>query len=105
MAAQGMHTAFGRISYESPVGYSGLRIGGGLARVQYELGGPFAALKPTGVGNVADVSFSYPIIRQRSTNLFLRGVLDSKSLTDRFEAVGYETRKRINCLLYTSRCV
>ena len=96
MAAQGMHTAFGRISYESPVGYSGLRIGGGLARVQYELGGPFAALKPTGVGNVADVSFSYPIIRQRSTNLFLRGVLDSKSLTDRFEAVGYETRKRIN---------
>lgn len=27
---------------------------------------------------------------------FLRGVLDSKSLTDRFEAVGYETRKRIN---------
>ena len=44
--------------------------------LQYELGGPFAALKPTGVGNVADVSFSYPIIRQRSTNLFLRGVLD-----------------------------
>lgn len=96
MAAQGMHTAFGRISYESPVGYSGLRIGGGVARVQYELGGPFAPLKPTGVGNVADLSFSYPIIRQRSTNLFLRGVLDSKSLTDRFEAVGYETRKRIN---------
>ena len=96
MAAQGMHTAFGRISYESPVGYSGLRIGGGLARVQYELGGPFAPLKPTGLGNVADVSFSYPLIRQRSTNLFLRGVLDNKSLTDRFEAVGFETRKRIH---------
>lgn len=95
MLAQGMHTAFGRISYETPVGYTGLRIGGGLARVQYELGGPFAALGPTGTGNVADLSFSYPIIRQRSSNLFVRGTLDNKDLTDRFEAVGFETRKRI----------
>ena len=95
MLAQGMHTAFGRLSYETPVGYMGLRLGGGIARVQYELGGPFAALEPTGVGNVADVSFSYPLIRQRTTNLFLRGALDNKDLTDRFEAVGFESRKRI----------
>lgn len=96
MAAEGMHTAFGRISYETPVGYTGLRVGGGLARVQYELGGPFAPLKPTGVGNVADLSFSYPLIRQRSVNLFLRGGLDDKRLTDRFETVGFESRKRIH---------
>lgn len=96
MAAQGMHTAFGRISYETPVGYSGLRIGGGLARVQYELGGPFAPLKPTGVGNVADLSFSYPLIRQRTTNLFLRGAVERKSLTDRYETVGLESRKRVD---------
>lgn len=95
MLAEGMHTAFGRVSYETPVGYRGLRIGGGLARVQYELGGPFAPLEPTGTGNVADLSFSYPIIRQRSTNLFVRGTLDHKDLTDRFEAVGFETEKRI----------
>ena len=95
MVAQGAHTAFGRISYETPVGYRGLRVGGGLARVQYELGGPFAALEPTGTGNVADVSFSYPLIRQRATNVFLRGTLDNKDLSDRFEAVGFETRKRI----------
>lgn len=96
MAAQGMHTAFGRISYETPIGYTGLRVGGGIGRVQYELGGPFAALEPTGVGTVSDLSFTYPLIRQRSTNLFLRGGIDNKSLTDRFEAVGYETRKRIH---------
>lgn len=95
MLAQGMHTAFGRVSYETPVGYRGLRIGGGLARVQYELGGPFAALEPEGVGTVADLSFSYPVIRQRSSNLFVRGVMDNKDLTDRFKAVGFETRKRI----------
>ena len=95
MAAQGMHTMFGRISYETPVGYQGLRISGGLARVQYELGGPFAPLKPTGVGNVVDLSFSYPLIRQRTFNLLLRGSLENKDLTDRFEAVGLTTRKRI----------
>ena len=95
MLAQGMQTAFGRVSYETPVGYTGLRIGGGIARVQYQLGGPFAPLEPTGVGNVADLSMSYPLIRQRATNLFLRGTLDNKDLTDRFEAVGFETRKRI----------
>lgn len=96
MAAQGLHTAFGRLSYETPVGYSGLRVGAGIARVQYELGGAFAVLEPTGVGTVSDISFTYPLIRQRNTNLFLRGALDNKSLTDRFEAVGYETRKRIH---------
>ncbi|MCC7097817.1 MAG: ShlB/FhaC/HecB family hemolysin secretion/activation protein [Thermomonas sp.] len=95
MVAQGMHTAFGRISYETPIGYTGLRIGGGLARVQYELGGPFAALEPTGVGTVADLSFNYPLIRQRTTNLFLRGAVENKDLTDRYEKVGLETRKRI----------
>ena len=95
MLAEGMHTAFGRISYETPVGYRGLRIGGGLARVQYELGGPFAPLEPTGTGNVADLSFSYPLIRQRSTNLFVRGVIDNKDLTDRFEAVGFENHNRV----------
>lgn len=96
MVAEGMHTAFGRLSYESPVGYAGLRLGGGLARVQYELGGPFAPLRPTGVGEVADLSFSYPLLRQRSVNLFLRGGLDDKRLTDRFEAVGFKSRKRIH---------
>lgn len=96
MLAQGMHTAFGRLGYETPVGYSGLRVGGGIARVQYELGGPFAALEPTGTGNVADLSFSYPLVRQRAMNLFFRGIFDHKSLTDRFEAVGFEARKRIS---------
>lgn len=95
MVAEGMHTAFGRLGYETPVGYSGLRVGGGIARVQYELGGPFAALEPTGTGNVVDVSFSYPLVRQRAMNLFFRGIADQKNLTDRFEAVDYETRKRI----------
>lgn len=95
MLAEGAHTVFGRVSYETPVGYTGLRVGAGLARVQYELGGPFAPLKPTGEGTVTDLSWSYPLIRQRNVNLFLRGMLDRKELTDRYEAVGFKLDKRV----------
>ena len=98
MLAEGAHTVFGRVSYETPMGYTGLRVGAGLARVQYELGGPFAPLKPTGEGTVTDLSWSYPLIRQRNVNLFLRGMLDRKELTDRYEAVGLTMEKRVQGL-------
>ncbi|MFD1295025.1 ShlB/FhaC/HecB family hemolysin secretion/activation protein [Lysobacter gummosus] len=95
MLAEDAHTAFGRLAYELPVGYDGLRIGAGVARVQYELGGGFRPLRATGTADIADVSATYPLIRQRGTNLFLRFGFDRKSLTDEFEAVGFETEKRI----------
>lgn len=95
LVAEGMHTAFGRLAYETPVGYSGLRIGAGIARVQYELGGAFRALDATGSADIIDISATYPLIRQRATNLFLRGALDHKDLTDEFEAVGFEAKKRV----------
>ena len=87
---------FGRIAYEAPIGTSGLRAGVGLARVSYELGGDFEALGAQGHADVADVSLSYPLIRQREQNLFLRLSADSKQLTDEFRAVDFETRKRVN---------
>ncbi len=95
LVAEGAHTAFGRLAYETPVGYSGLRIGAGIARVQYELGGAFSALDATGTADIVDVSATYPVIRQRATNLFLRGALDHKDLTDEFEAIGFEAEKRV----------
>lgn len=95
LVAEGAHTAFGRLAYETPVGYSGLRIGAGIARVQYELGGAFAPLEATGTADIIDVSATYPLIRQRATNLFLRGALDHKDLTDEFEAIGFEAEKRV----------
>lgn len=98
MAAQGMRTAFGRVAYETPLGYYGLRVGAGLGRVQYELGGPLAALEPTGVANVADFTLSYPLVRQRNSNVFLRAAADYKDLEDRFDAVDFQTRKRIHGL-------
>ncbi|MGH8081749.1 MAG: ShlB/FhaC/HecB family hemolysin secretion/activation protein [Lysobacter sp.] len=95
LVAEDAHTAFGRLAYEFPLGYDGLRIGAGIARVQYELGGGFRALEATGTANIVDISASYPLIRQRGTNLFLRFGFDRKALTDEFEAVGFESEKRV----------
>ncbi|NZA28588.1 ShlB/FhaC/HecB family hemolysin secretion/activation protein [Luteimonas sp. SJ-92] len=95
LVAEGTHTAFGRLAYETPVGHAGLRIGAGIARVQYELGGDFRALEATGTADIVDVSATFPLVRQRASNLFLRGALDHKDLTDEFEAVGFESSKRV----------
>lgn len=95
LVAEDADTVFGRLAYELPVGYHGLRLGAGIARVQYELGGALAPLEATGTADIADISATYPLIRQRGTNLFLRGALDQKDLTDEFEAVGFESEKRV----------
>ncbi|VWX58595.1 putative activation/secretion signal peptide protein [Burkholderiales bacterium 8X] len=89
---------FGRLSYEAPIGTSGLRGGIGIGRIGYELGGEFADLGAKGSADVLDVSLNYPLIRQRQHNLFLRLGADSKRLTDEFQAVEFTTRKKVRGL-------
>lgn len=96
LVSNGNALQFGRIAYEAPIGISGLRAGFGLARVSYELGGNFKALEAQGKADVADLSLSYPMIRQRQQNLFLRLSADSKQLTDEFRAVDFESNKRVH---------
>lgn len=96
MVAEDADTVFGRIAYEAPVGYRGIRVGAGLARVQYELGGAFRALDASGTADIADVSATFPLVRQRGTNLLLRAGLDRKALSDELEAVGLETDKHVH---------
>lgn len=95
MVSNGHATQFGRVSYEAPLGTSGLRAGLGLSRVNYELGGEFAELGAQGKADVFDVSLSYPLIRQRQHNLFLRASADNKRLTDEYTAVDFELKKRV----------
>lgn len=89
---------FGRVSYEAPLGTNGLRIGVGASRVSYELGGEFTQLGAQGKADVFDLSLNYPIIRQRQQNLFVRLSADSKSLTDDFTEVDFQSRKRVRGL-------
>ncbi|GAA4347557.1 ShlB/FhaC/HecB family hemolysin secretion/activation protein [Variovorax defluvii] len=89
---------FGRAAYEAPIGASGLRAGIGLARVRYELGGQFSDLDAQGRADVFDLSVSYPVIRQRQQNLFLRLTADSKKLRDEMRAIDFTSNKRVRGL-------
>ncbi|MEO6800574.1 MAG: ShlB/FhaC/HecB family hemolysin secretion/activation protein [Rhodanobacter sp.] len=89
-------TTFGRLSYEAPIGYDGMRAGVGASQVDYSLGGAFEALDAIGLSRIYDASMTIPLVRQRSQNLFLRVQVDHKELTDRLRAVDYNSHKRVN---------
>lgn len=95
LLSNGNAMQFGRLAYELPLGTAGWRLGAGVSRVNYELGGEFELLGAQGTADVADVSLSYALIRQRGHNLLLRLYADNKRLTDSFEAFHYEGRKRV----------
>jgi len=98
IAADSSGMVFGRASYEAPIGASGLRAGVGIAHVQYELGGDFVALDAHGTADVIDASLNYPLIRSRRQNLFLRLGADMQDLSDHYDAVDYNPKKRISGL-------
>lgn len=93
---KGLH--FGRVSYEAPVGASGLRLGAGYSRVQYDLGEEFSALDAYGTADVLELSASYPVLRSRLRNLFARVTLEEKRLDDTIGAVDLDSEKRIRNL-------
>lgn len=90
----GKGLSFGRASYETPVGASGWRTGIAVARVQYELGEDFGALDAYGSANVLELSASYPLLRSRTQNLFVKAGLEFKQLRDHIGAVALLSDKR-----------
>ena len=87
---------FGRLSYEAPVSADGLRLGVGASRVGYELGGQYEELGVNGTATVFDTSLTYPLLRSRTRNLFLRAALETKKLHDQTQAVEVDTRKHVD---------
>jgi hemolysin activation/secretion protein len=88
-------TTFGRLSYEAPLGYDGVRAGVGASQVDYSLGGAFEALDAIGTSRIYDASMTLPVVRQRNQNFFLRFLVDRKQLTDKLRAVDYVSHKRV----------
>ncbi|CAN5332055.1 ShlB/FhaC/HecB family hemolysin secretion/activation protein [soil metagenome] len=94
--SRGASLWFGRLAYEAPIGYEGLRAGVGVARAHYDLGADFEDLDANGTSTVYDVSMTYPLLRSRSQNVFLRAWVDRKNLSDNLDAFDYRTNKRVN---------
>ena len=92
---EGEGTVFGRLAYELPLGGAGTRLGFGASRVSYSLGGAFEPLDAVGIARIYDIGAMHPVVRQRAHNLFARGFVDRKELTDELRAVGFTSDKRV----------
>jgi hemolysin activation/secretion protein len=103
----GSGLAFGRVGYELPLGYTGLRAGLAYSRVSYELGNNLAALGASGRAGVGEFTLSYPLLRSRTRNLFLRVGFEHKKLSDDITVVQQAARKTVRTtsagLLYEGR--
>ena len=80
---------FGRISYLTPVGNYGTKLGLAYLRVNYHLGTLlFEPLNQSGTSDVASVFGLHPVVRTRNLNIFGQASFDSREFHDDRQAVG-----------------
>ena len=90
-----LRTEYGRIAYNLPVGYSGLRLGGLVAAMNYKLGADFSDSNSKGRAAIYSLFAAYPLIRQRERNLSVTIQYDHKDLYN--ESLGATTSdKRVD---------
>jgi hemolysin activation/secretion protein len=84
----------GALSYNLPLGASGLRGNLGYAHTYYELGKDFANLKVHGTADVTSLGLSYPLLRSQKANLTLGLTAQHKELEDQQDATNTRNDKR-----------
>lgn len=73
---------FSRLSYTSPIGYTGLTGELATSFMTYELGKELESLNYDGQAITLSGSLNYPIIRSRLNNLYVQGGYEFKDLED-----------------------
>ncbi len=74
---------YGRVAYSLPVGDMGTKLGVAYSRMNYKLGGDFAALNASGDSSVTSLYAVHPLVRSRNSNVYVTGTYDNKRLQDR----------------------
>lgn len=91
--------AFGLLSYTRPIGADGLKLGGGLSVVRYQLKEDEFPLGLSGTALSANGYAVYPLIRSRNSNLFGIGSLEYKAYTDKQAVAGTSIKKNTSNLV------
>lgn len=78
--------SYARITYQIPVGGSGLRVGAAYSDVSYRLVKEFAALQAHGTATSSSLFALYPFIRSQASNLSGTLTWEDKKLGDRTDA-------------------
>ncbi|MES2717023.1 MAG: ShlB/FhaC/HecB family hemolysin secretion/activation protein [Pseudomonadota bacterium] len=90
--------AFGLVGYNTPLGSDGLKLGGSLSAVKYQLDKVEFPLDLNGTAITATVYGLYPVVRARNLNLFAVGTLEHKQYEDQ-RARTFRARKTVDTLV------
>ena len=88
--------AFGLLGYTTPVGSDGIKLGGSLSMVKYQLDKTIFPLDLNGTATTATAYGLYPMFRGRNLNLFVVGTLEHKQYEDRQNAADSRSRKTVD---------
>ena len=88
----------GSLSYNAPLGGSGLRGQASIAHTSNSLAREFASLDATGTATVYSAGLTYPLIRTQMTNLTLGGTYQYKALLDKVGSTNTSNRKNSQSL-------
>jgi hemolysin activation/secretion protein len=90
--------AFGLVGYNTPVGSDGLKFGGSLSAVRYQIDRQAFTANLDGTAITANAYGVYPLVRARNLNLFVVGTLEHKQYEDRRGGGRFSTRKTVDTL-------
>jgi hemolysin activation/secretion protein len=85
--------AYGRASYQAPVGNATLGVA--YTHLRYELGKEFESLDADGSADIYSAFGSYPLVRSRDLNLYALASFDLKLLEDRIGLVSSKSEKQV----------
>ncbi|MDE2402782.1 MAG: ShlB/FhaC/HecB family hemolysin secretion/activation protein [Burkholderiales bacterium] len=91
----------GDLSYNLPLGASGLRGNVGYAHTHYELAKQFASLDATGTADMTTVGLSYQLIRSQQINVSVVGAYQHKKLDDRQGTTNTRSDKKSDAIHLT----
>jgi len=81
-------TDYARLSFNRPIGYSGLRMGINASALKYDvISGAALSLKPEGTAETAQIETSYPVYRSRTFDLSLASFFERKHFRNKTQEV------------------
>lgn len=86
---------YARLSYQVPVGGSGLKLGGAYSDTNYRLGKEFASLNSHGSASSSSLYLVYPFVRSQTTNFSGAITREDKHLNDQVDSTNTIIDKRV----------
>lgn len=86
---------YGRLSYETLLNGLGTRLGGSYSSMHYSLGSPLSSLDAHGTVQEESLWIKHPLIRSRSSNLYVQLEYDRLQLRDEIDAGDIHTDRHL----------